>query len=257
MKAKYEKNSGAASRKGGAILLLACFTLFFISRLGLDSSLFLLRGPPTTRTTTTDQLRSRSDGGRSKKISTRLAFRESDGFFDDIVDPAWGRMRKHAQKNMIPLSSSKASPEDYFFKVNPSFTCPHVNRISGMGGHGRGPKWVCDVHRLSKQSDCLIYSVGRNAGEFGFEDELANRLGTHCEIHVFDPDYIVRLTDAETETKNIHYHKWGLHSSYSTDIGNSNDGSMEFKTFQESLETLGHQGRKIEILKFDCDNCEW
>mmetsp|Transcript_10448 Transcript_10448/g.14961 ORF Transcript_10448/g.14961 Transcript_10448/m.14961 type:complete len:196 (-) Transcript_10448:205-792(-) len=124
---------------------------------------------------------------------------------------------------------------------------------------GEGHKWVCDPHRL--RQDCLVYSFGSN-GNFRFEHHLS-QLAPHCEIHVFDP------TDFRQKMGSLkaHYHAWGLKPSYSTDrskvyekfsrrFENNLDG-LEFKTLHESVRELGHEGRRIDIFKIDCEGCEW
>lgn len=143
----------------------------------------------------------------------------------------------------------------------PLFTCPHVIRV---GYAGDGPKWTCDPHRIkkiaarrktdgSKQSDCLVYSVG-SEGRYGFEDSLVDLLGpdTVCEIHVFDPGNYSRPENAR---RNIHYHAWGLKSSY--DKSQPTFDGATFMSFPDILRTLGHENRTIDILKVDCEWCEW
>jgi hypothetical protein len=150
----------------------------------------------------------------------------------------------------------------------PLFTCPHQERVGGIGD---GPKWVCDPLRLKhvsrqprrfgdgggvgevalREDKCLIYSIGSN-GDFSFEDALVNMLGAGtCEIHVFDMsrDY-TRPNDATN--KDIHFHHWGLSSSYSSVGKNDKD---TFMTLQESLQKLGHVNRTIDIFKIDCETC--
>jgi hypothetical protein len=145
-----------------------------------------------------------------------------------------------------------------FSPFQPDFTCPYERRV---GGHGDGPKWMCDPHRLLTQSDCLVYSIG-SAGNYQFEESLIRLLGSlHCEIHTFDPGNYARPGDAQRN--NIHYHQWGLKSSYdhayNAEIAMNalNGAPPAMKTFQETQKALGHEGRKIEIFKIDCEKCEW
>jgi len=159
-------------------------------------------------------------------------------------------------------------PAWYQNNFEPDFTCPHERRVGGLGD---GPKWVCDPHRIMPFSDsrkrnglngCLVYSVG-SQGNFEFEIGLLNTLDKNrakrteegeqptsenapCEIHVFDPD------DFGGEApEGIHFHPWGLKSS--TDL------NMEpnFKSIQETVASLGHEGRVVDIFKIDCEGCEW
>jgi hypothetical protein len=34
-------------------------------------------------------------------------------------------------------------------------------------------------------------------------------------------------------------------------------GNLAFKTLQETVQELGHEGRRIDIFKIDCEGCEW
>ena len=91
-----------------------------------------------------------------------------------------------------------------------------------------------------------------------FEDGLYELLQdddhhNHCEIHVFDPDPRYARPD-DPVTKNIHYHAWGLKSSYAS---TPEWGGFEFLTIQETLQRLNHTSRRIDIFKIDCEGCEW
>jgi hypothetical protein len=150
--------------------------------------------------------------------------------------------------------------ENYY----PLFTCPDQQRV-GVGADG--PKWLCDPWRLADNrhigqheigdkpnEKCLIYSVGCN-GNYLFEDGLVELLGAEtCEIHVFDfsSDYS-RIGDASG--KNIHFHRWGLKSSYS-DLLLNRCHNKKCVTLQEAMEELGHVNRTIDVFKIDCEGCE-
>ena len=69
-----------------------------------------------------------------------------------------------------------------FYQNNyePDIVCQHERRIGRLGD---GEKWICDLHRISDQKDCLVYSVGSNTNEFSFEEAVLDKIGHHCEIH--------------------------------------------------------------------------
>jgi hypothetical protein len=143
--------------------------------------------------------------------------------------------------------------------LQPDFTCPYKRRV---GGHGDGPKWTCSPHRLLERKDCLIYSIG-SEGDYLFEENVIRVLGSlHCEIHVFDPGDYARI-GGDPEKNNIHYHQWGLKSSYDNTYSaeitkNALKGAAPaMMTFQETQKVLGHEGRTIEIFKINCEKCEW
>jgi hypothetical protein len=107
----------------------------------------------------------------------------------------------------------------------------------------------------------LIYSIG-SEGDYGWEDSLMDIVGVnkHCEIHVFGAGSHAR--EGDPESKNIHYHQWAMTSNYDLKY---NAGaakkhgltSANTASFPEMVERLGHQNRTIDVLKMDCDNCEW
>jgi Methyltransferase domain len=124
--------------------------------------------------------------------------------------------------------------------------------------------------RLDNQTDdsvhggCLIYSIG-SEGDFRFEEGFQDTFPDTCEIHTFDfTDFSAKVP----HNKNIHFHNWGLKASYEEDkdkyeVANFGPPSPHllktrpFKTFQETIRELGHEGRPIDIFKIDCEGCEW
>ena len=228
----------------------------------------------------------------------QLAREQSYGFFDDIRESDWRlyqqRAREHsdhADPQRPNMRWPKALPALFYMaNYDPIFTCPHIRR---MGGLGDGPKWTCDPHRLAKvaetrqqqaetavpathsssnnknnkmfiQSRCLIYSIGC-AGKYQWEEALAHALmkpsedrQTACEIHVFDMsgDY---TKDGHADKLNIHFHKWGLKSTYDDSMTNQlrKDTQEMMYSLEEMMAKLGHTGHVLDIFKVDCEFCEW
>lgn len=199
-----------------------------------------------------------------------LAKHESFGFFDNIDNGTWQLHKNRAQREPIyykpsdPNKGADRKPMWLLMNVDPMFTCPNLRRV---GGRGDGPKWTCDPYRLGFQEDCLIYSVG-SKGIYRFEDGIRSALEQppvhlaerdwfpNCEIHVFDPDPKYGRKD-DPVNKNIHYHAWGLKSSYETFNHGSFPESFEFLSFPEIRQRLGHEHRRIDIFKIDCERCEY
>ena len=124
----------------------------------------------------------------------------------------------------------------------PVFTCQHERRV---GRWGDGGKWVCDPHRITKnKQSCLVYSVG-SENDFSFEEGVWLDVSPECEIHTFDPT--IGEQPSNLSAGNIHFHPWGLAAQ---DNGTS-------KTLPSIVKDLGHTGREIDILKIDCEGCEW
>jgi hypothetical protein len=205
-------------------------------------------------------------GDSNRHAYGSLAARQSYGFFTDISDTDWNKKRTKAlgaTQYKYPLRPEVGWNDPsrwYLDNLLPNFACPSLERVGGLGD---GAKWTCDPDRLPQ--NCLVYSYG-SAGNYAFEEGLLSI--RNCEIHVFDPGNYARPGD---EAKGIYYHQWGLKSSYDTQrIDMSLVGRMlgdplqpafqlvsKMRTYPETLKLLGHESRTIDILKIDCEKCEW
>jgi Methyltransferase domain len=241
--------------------------------------------------------------------SFQLAYNHSYGYFQDIPDAEWERYyrqpalqsRHYRYPQDHDRYTNNQSASWIFSNWDPYFVCPHVRKIGGLGG---GPKWVCDIDRLQKQIEqrrttnsssnefwfpsksfngnsvdkvakisqkntmlrCLVYSIGSN-GNYIWEDALFDVLGNDCEIHIFDPDPFDRPGMAIK--KNMHFHQWGLGSSYSMEWmdhqrrpkNKKKRGQLKqnktYYSFQEIQKRLGHENSTIDLFKIDCEGCEW
>lgn len=197
------------------------------------------------------------DTGSSQ--STRLgsaAQRHTFGLLDKISDEEWEAIRQKTIRTSWyenPKNPLENVDEPLLWNEKnmiPNFDCPIKEavpkRVKGE------TKYVCNPQRLvydGKEGGCLIYSFGC-AGDFSFEDEISKMHNKACEIHVFDPAKAWERKD-DIPSKNIHYHAWGLRSTYddSKSVVWPKGRGGGFKTFPETLELLGHTNRIIDILK--------
>jgi len=182
----------------------------------------------------------------SPKDNFLQAYKESDGFFTDVDESDWKKLMQRIQNtpNCAVKCEAEASNRWYQNNWEPTFTCLHERRV---GRWGDGGKWICDPHRISAETEdsCLVYSIGSN-NKFHFEEGVLRDVSQGCEIHTFDPtigDHPSRLPT----NGNVQFHPWGL--------SNINNGS--YKTLPEIVKSLGHTNRQIDILKIDCEGCEW
>jgi len=208
--------------------------------------------------------------------STELAKTESLGFFLDIPDSTWKRHKERfrlTQPN-YDLRNKKPSQKEYprsswFWADNfePEFTCPHEFRLGKLGDGG---KWVCDPHRIPKDS-CLIYSIGSN-GHYDFEVNALEHVSKNCEIHTFDlkesgrtfksgwrnfteeADKVnAHIYKTETTPGNgkagVHFHHWG--------VGTPTQKMKNMKNFKEIFVDLHHENRSVDVMKIDCEKCEY
>lgn len=102
-------------------------------------------------------------------------------------------------------------------------------------------------------SDCLVYSIGIDT-DWRFDALLGAR---GCEVHAFDPT-IRNPTDL---APNVTFHYWGLKQGQTSDSHPEKTGygvvKGELFTIDEIVSKLGHVGRRLSILKIDCEGCEW
>jgi len=176
-----------------------------------------------------------------------------------MLDATFDERRR--QRRALPAKTVEVLM--YFDPYEPEAVCFHEERFGLREGlpryvaYGDGPKFICGVDFLAARNKekkergeppCLVYSVG-SANNVGFEAAVTQY--TQCEVHTFDPT----LTKPFVGDKYATFHPWGL--------GNDGEhvtfGASNFTT--KSLETivkdLGHTGRTIDVLKIDCEGCEW
>ena len=208
----------------------------------------------------------RSFAQPSSSTSFELAKHESYGFFDSIPDHIWLQMKQYA-KNFPQYHRVKA--ENYqgedklarmaqWFQQNVEsvFNCLNKQRIGGSG-LGDGPKFVCDPMTVAKKPGCLIYSIGSN-GKYEFEDFWAELSDGKCEVHTFDFGNYERKGDKSK--KNIHYHRLGLGTPEEASkpfYDPKSQQNVTIKSFDQIIKDLGHQNREIDLLKIDCEGCEY
>lgn len=109
-------------------------------------------------------------------------------------------------------------------------------------------------HRIAKEKDCLVYSIGSN-GNVMFEKGVKEEIGQHCEIHTFDmTTYNKRNGHFDQALKPYAtFHAWGLGTQKQADHYAKTKKGPAFKTLEQTVQELGHAGRRIDIFKIDCE----
>lgn len=196
-----------------------------------------------------------------------LAFNESIGFFNDIPDKAWKRHKRRFQLTQPNYDDSNKVKFERFSRYSnwfwashfePEFTCPHEFRLGKLGDGG---KWVCDPHRIvtDVKDSCLVYSIGSN-GNFQFEENVLKHVSPKCEIHTFDLKAFTLQDSTKASMRNkdfaagakkvgVTFHHWGL--------GEITERMQNMKPFKKIITTLKHEGRTIDLMKIDCERCEY
>jgi len=150
----------------------------------------------------------------------------------------------------IAVSGKKECEPAVFWQLHyqPSFSCLFQQRI---GLQGEGGKWVCDPKNILKdnpkkdktnESSCLVYSIGSH-GSFDFERGVHDQIWSGCEIHTIDRSPW-RHYKKGPPPEYVHYHTYTIGPSPHTDVSTL-------------VQRLGHVNRTIDILKIDCEGCEW
>lgn len=131
-----------------------------------------------------------------------------------------------------------------------------MDRIPDTMPLGDGPKFVCGRidfigknKKKKKKNDCSVYSVGSD-NDIQFEKAVHTFL--QCETHTFDPTLYEPFKGDEYST----FHPWGI----GVDGESSRKHGHDFitKSLLHTIMTdLGHTDRTIDILKFDCEGCEY
>lgn len=207
--------------------------------------------------------------------SSLLAYNQSFGFFDDVSDENWKRAQRiharlfpnHLSKDMLKYSSTiadrgnfrklKSSSWWYGENFQVEFHCPLSQRVPATS-EADGPKWVCDGHRIANQDSCLVYSFGSN-GKVEFERGVKEEISPHCEVHTFDmATRNKRNGDFQRALEGYAaFHPWGLGTQEQSDHYRKTKSGPAYKTLRETMEELGHVGRRIDVFKIDCEWCEW
>jgi len=103
-----------------------------------------------------------------------------------------------------------------------------------------------------------VVSIGIG-GVWDFEEHAAQR---GCEVHAFDPTIALRATHERfvQNYANIHFHYVGLGDTRIYRGGYTMGGApdlSEVAHLPELLERAGAAARRVDILKIDCEGCEW
>ena len=97
-----------------------------------------------------------------------------------------------------------------------------------------------------------VYSIGSN-GNVMFEAGVKDQISKDCEIHTFDPGASNRRFGdfAEALKPYSTFHQWALGTDEEAKT------TKNIKSLDMTVTELGHEGRRIDIFKIDCELCEW
>lgn len=191
-----------------------------------------------------------SSSSKTSSSSNNSSTAECEAFLD-IMDA-----RFDAQQKTRPFVQKRPRfrkhLREYFDPYEPEAVCFTEERFGSdkfgirYATAGDGAKFVCGVDFLDP-TGCLVYSIG-SQNKIGFEAAIHNFVG--CEIHTFDPT-VSRFKGDEHAT----FHPWGLGAD--GEMLSFPEQNVTAKSLSTIMSELNHTGRKIDILKIDCEHCEY
>jgi hypothetical protein len=138
-------------------------------------------------------------------------------------------------------------------------TGPIAIAVERRAAFGDGPKWVCGLDALAVGNrSCLVYSIGSH-NDYGFEMAV-KAVHPHCEVHTFDPTLGMLPDDRGATFLGAAYsqfHDVGLGEQPAPDTTGIDAWRRKLRPLLGIVDKLGHAGRTIDILKIDCESCEW
>lgn len=170
----------------------------------------------------------------------------------DAMDSRYDRQQANRQAVAKKIRRRDQTGKNKFDIYEPEAVCFTEERFGSnerFSAFGDGPKFVCGLDFLDPK-DCLVYSIGSN-NKIEFEKSIKEFVG--CEIHTFDPTLREAFVGGEYAT----FHPWALGADGQVMQFNGIDRNITGKSLVTIVSELNHTGRKIDILKIDCEGCEW
>mmetsp|Transcript_32887 Transcript_32887/g.79561 ORF Transcript_32887/g.79561 Transcript_32887/m.79561 type:complete len:346 (+) Transcript_32887:49-1086(+) len=192
---------------------------------------------------------------------------------DDMMIPCSQRLQKveeqynkRRQARMEAAASTNVhnlTKQTQFDPFEPDAVCFTEERFGSdseqrYDAFGDGPKFICGADVITNKNleakrrnekPCLVYSIGSN-NDIQFEKSVHGFLG--CETHTFDPTLKEEFKGKEYAT----FHPWGIGKDGAT-VKFRKSHTWTAKSIESVMNTLGHMDRTIDILKIDCERCEY
>lgn len=175
----------------------------------------------------------------------------------DAFDVKFNERRRKRQEHYPDYRKDNLGETRIYDLFEPEAVCFDEERFGTKerySAFGDGPKFVCGVDLIAEKArqqkdGCLVYSVG-SYNRIDFEVAVSNFM-PGCETHTFDPT----LKDAFIGDDYATFHPWGigLDGQPKSYKGKTWDG----KGIESIMTELGHLNRTLDILKIDCEGCEY
>ncbi|XP_076078971.1 uncharacterized protein LOC143049053 isoform X3 [Mytilus galloprovincialis] len=105
---------------------------------------------------------------------------------------------------------------------------------------------VCHDVKYRPPVNCLVYDFGIG-NDFVFDDDITKIYG--CEVHGFDPSMKMK---SRKRTEKAWFHDVGI-----GEVEYTRRKKFKMSTFQNISKALGHENRKMNIIKMDIEGSEW
>lgn len=150
----------------------------------------------------------------------------------------WERRRQKALEQAANQIRTFDTAGKFFFQFNwePTVACEYERR---MGLPGDGGKWICNPEDIKRPA--LVYSLG-SSNEYSFEEAMYEFFGPETEIHTFDFGVPIGTPPF------VKYHQYKIAAE---------DGPGGARTLKTILRELGHERRRIDVLKTDIEGYEY
>jgi hypothetical protein len=117
----------------------------------------------------------------------------------------------------------------------PAVRCALDERV---GRAGDGGKYVCNPSCLLPVGNCTVMSIGSN-NDFSFETALESH---RCSVHTFD-----HTVASPQPPSTVSFHSLG--------VASASAGTL--RTLRQLYNETGWAGRQVDVLKLDCEGCEY
>lgn len=163
---------------------------------------------------------------------------ESHGFLK-YSDNNWQRKKRLHDWQSKRQHGRQVSPGRVFYQENwePTWSCDFEQRIGKIGDGG---KWLCDAYLIAESKKCNVISIG-SFNDWSFEEAIYE-LNPRCKIFTFD-----HTINPKKKPDYVTFYDTGLDSKTHGKLG-----TMDFL-----IEMAGLSNQVIDILKIDCEGCEW
>ncbi|CAG2255038.1 unnamed protein product [Mytilus edulis] len=105
---------------------------------------------------------------------------------------------------------------------------------------------VCHDVKYRPPVNCLVYDFGIG-NDFVFDDDITKIYG--CEVHGFDPTMKMK---SRRRSEKAWFHDVGI-----GEVEYTRRNKFKMSTFQNISKALGHENRKMDIIKMDIEKSEW